>query len=62
MTHSKQFLSDREVAERYSIGRSTVWRWITTRKFPAPVKLSPCCTRWRLSDLENWEVSEGLSV
>ena len=24
-------------------------------RFPAPVKLSPRCTRWRLSDLESYE-------
>ncbi|WP_417584624.1 helix-turn-helix transcriptional regulator [Nitrincola sp.] len=62
MTHSKQFLSDREVAERYSIGRATVWRWITTRKFPTPVKLSPGCTRWRVADLKRWETGEGLAA
>ncbi|MEW6076674.1 MAG: AlpA family phage regulatory protein [Thermodesulfobacteriota bacterium] len=49
------FLSDRQVGERYGVDRGTVWRWVREGNFPAPVKLSSGCTRWRLCNLEKWE-------
>ena len=50
-----QYLSDKKVASRYEVGRSTVWRWLKTNPgFPSPIKLAGS-TRWRLSDLEQWE-------
>lgn len=50
-----KFLTDKDVAERYSIGRATVWRWVKTAPgFPSPVKLAGS-TRWRLEDLIAWE-------
>ncbi len=55
MTHTDQFLSDKKVADRYEIGRSTVWRWLKTNPdFPPPIKLAGS-TRWKLSDLLAWE-------
>ncbi|KPQ16483.1 MAG: transcriptional regulator, AlpA family [Rhodobacteraceae bacterium HLUCCO18] len=54
------FLSDRQVAERYSVHRGTPWRWMKSDpSFPKPIELSPGCTRWRLSDLEAWEQAKG---
>lgn len=52
------YLTDRQVAERYKTGRATPWRWIKSG-FPKPIKLSPGCTRWKLSDLEAWEQARG---
>lgn len=49
------YLTDKQVAERFSISRSTPWRWVMRHKFPKPIKLSSGCTRWRLSDVEQWE-------
>ena len=50
------FLSDQQIAKRYGVNRVTVWRWRKTDPtFPTPVRLSPQCTRWRLSDIEAWE-------
>jgi len=50
------FLSDREVAKRYDIARVTVWRWLANDPtFPAPVKLSAGTSRWKLSDLIQFE-------
>lgn len=53
------FLSDKELAERFGITRQSIWRWVSTTDFPAPVKLSPGCSRWRLADVENWEKSKA---
>lgn len=49
------YVSDRDLAKRYKKSRATIWRWLATLGFPAPVKLSPGCTRWRLSEVEAWE-------
>lgn len=50
-----KFLSDKDLAKRFGVARATPWRWVQSGTFPAPVKLSPNCTRWRLSDVEAWE-------
>ncbi|PZX44572.1 AlpA family transcriptional regulator [Roseinatronobacter thiooxidans] len=50
------YLSDKQVAERYSVTRQTVWRWSRDRAdFPKAITLSQGCTRWKLADLEAWE-------
>lgn len=49
------YLSDKQLAERYQIARVSVWRWIKENHFPKPVKLGPGCTRWRYSDILEWE-------
>lgn len=53
------FLSVKQIAARYSTSTASVWRWVREGQFPKPVKLSPGCTRWRLSDVEAWEVKQG---
>ena len=51
-----QWLSDEEVAARYSVTAPTVWRGVKTEAgFPKPVKLSPGTTRWKLDELIAWE-------
>jgi prophage regulatory protein len=51
------YLKDSEVAARLSISRPTLWRWVKNPevRFPPPLKLGPSCTRWKLSDVEQWE-------
>ena len=49
------FLSDKATAERYGVGRTTIWRWIKNQNFPRPLNLSKGCTRWSIDDLERWE-------
>jgi|VirMetMinimDraft_7_1064189.scaffolds.fasta_scaffold127311_2 prophage regulatory protein len=51
------YLSDKALSQRYSIARSTVWRWSQEGKLPKPKKLNGS-TRWLLSDLEAWEQRE----
>lgn len=58
------FLSDIDVAKRYSVARPTVWRWAKeTHGFPKPIHISPGTTRWRLSDLVDYEaaIADGKS-
>ncbi|MGK0225111.1 MAG: prophage regulatory protein [Limisphaerales bacterium] len=54
------FLSDIQVGTRYGVSRQTPWGWLKKdSSFPKPVKLSPGCTRWRLSELEAWETAQN---
>lgn len=54
------YLSDIEVANRYSIARPTVWRWHREQPdFPRVVRLTPGCARWKLSELEAWEQAQA---
>jgi prophage regulatory protein len=56
VTKAETFLSDLNLADRYNVHRTTVWRWAKSDPtFPQPIVLSPGCTRWRLSDIEAWE-------
>lgn len=53
---AENYLKDAEVAQRYGAHRT--WPWRRVKKdpdFPKPIRLSPGCTRWRLSDIEAWE-------
>ncbi|MGE4533490.1 helix-turn-helix transcriptional regulator [Halomonas sp.] len=53
---ARTFLTAKQVATRYDVGVATIWRWARDRDdFPKPKKLGDNCTRWRLSDLEQWE-------
>jgi prophage regulatory protein len=54
-----KFLSVKQLCDRYSTSRQSIWRWVRDGRMPAPVKLSPGCTRWKLADLEVWEQSQG---
>ncbi|RMX61788.1 helix-turn-helix transcriptional regulator [Roseibium alexandrii] len=54
------YLSDQDLAVRWGIARPTVWRWHRENlSFPRCVKLTPGCSRWKLSDIEQWEASRA---
>jgi predicted DNA-binding transcriptional regulator AlpA len=36
------------------VNRSTVYRWIKTEGFPKPIKLSPSCSVWSISEVQAW--------
>ncbi len=53
---AETYLSDVQLAARYGVHRTTPWRWAKDDPtFPPPVKLSPQCSRWKLSEIEAWE-------
>lgn len=54
---SNRYLSDSQLADRYSVNRATVWRWARTGRLAAPVKLSPGCTRWHIDSVTAFESS-----
>jgi predicted DNA-binding transcriptional regulator AlpA len=57
---NQNYISDRDFAARYGNHRTWTWRRLKEDPlFPKPVKLSPGCSRWRLSDIETWEASKA---
>lgn len=54
------YLSDRQLGARYGVHFLTPRRWVKDDPtFPRPVKLTPGCTRWRLSEVEAWEAAKA---
>ena len=58
----QMYLNVEQVACRYGVHRSTVWRWIQHAKrsndagdFPRPAIAMGQTTRWAVADLEEWE-------
>ena len=35
--------------------RATLWNWVRSGRFPAPVKLGPTVTAWRREDVQRWQ-------
>ena len=57
---AETYLSNLQLSARYSVHRTTPWRWAKTiNDFPQPVVLTPGCSRWRLSEIEAWESSQA---
>lgn len=56
-----QYCSDKKLAARWEVSRATIWRWAAAGKIPRPTKINGA-TRWRLSDLEQWEATNGMGV
>lgn len=52
MKKETRWLSDRQVAERYSVGRATVWRWAQAGNIPAPKRIGENTTRWSAPELD----------
>ncbi len=51
------YFTDKQVAERFGVACETIWRWRDKGDFPKSYKLGPNMTRWRLSEVEEWEAS-----
>lgn len=48
------FLRQSQVLKFVPISKSTLWRRVKVRTFPAPVKLSERITVWRVEDIRWW--------
>lgn len=58
-----RYISADQLAARYGVNRSTIWRWASARNgtFPKPVKLGEQTTRWKLEDVERYDAErEGV--
>ena len=58
----ERYLKDTEVAERFGIARQTVWKRVNQGHLPAPVKVPPNSTRWRLSSLLAFEKALAVTL
>ena len=49
------YMRDEEVAKRFGVARSTIWRWVQLGCFPKPYRLGPSTTRWHEKDIVAFE-------
>ncbi|MDX9742005.1 MAG: AlpA family phage regulatory protein [Gammaproteobacteria bacterium] len=56
------FLRQPKVLALVPISKSTLWRRIQARTFPAPIKLSAGVTVWRAEDIRQWISQQGQSA
>jgi len=55
LSNQSPYLSVEQVANRYGVSTDSIWRWKREGRFPAAVSIGRNCTRWRLSDLIEYE-------
>ena len=60
-SESREFLRLPLVLRRTGLGRSTIYRLMTERKFPAPVKLAGRAVGWRATDLNRWSTERPMT-
>lgn len=53
------FLRQPHVLSLVPISKSTLWRRVRSRTFPAPLKLSERVTVWRAEDIRCWMQQQG---
>jgi predicted DNA-binding transcriptional regulator AlpA len=58
--NTREYLSAQSVAIRYEVSSATVWRWAQANQLPKPLKINGS-TRWKLSELEEWEKQQILN-
>lgn len=56
--NNNQFLNVTSVSARYQVSTTTIWRWVREGCLPNPIKFNGS-TRWRVSDLNNWESQQN---
>lgn len=50
-----KYLSVDNVAVRIGVSRETIYRWKKEGDLPKAFKMSGGTTRWKISDIEEWE-------
>ena len=53
-----RLISQRELCDRLSVKRITVWRWVKRGLFPAPIQIGGHTIRWRDSEVSAWMASQ----
>ena len=49
-----QFIRRAELANKLSIHKATISRWVRQEKFPPPVRLGENIVAWREADVQEW--------
>jgi prophage regulatory protein len=58
---SNRLISQRELQQRLTLSRSTIWRMSRQGAMPPPIQLTPSRIAWRESDIENWIADRAAS-
>jgi prophage regulatory protein len=51
------YLSAADLAARYGVHITTIWRWAKSGRLPRPVRVTEWTTRWRKEDVDTWEAA-----
>ncbi len=46
-----RYLRDLDLAARYGVSRTTIWRWARSGLLPAPHAIGPSTTRWDAAEI-----------
>jgi prophage regulatory protein len=44
----------KDVSKLTTLGKSTIWLWVSQGKFPRPISLSATIKVWRSKDIQEW--------
>lgn len=55
------FLRKASLLKSFKISNSTLWRWVKSGKFPAPIKMSNRISVWRFDEVMIWLESKDSS-
>ncbi len=44
----------KDVSKLTTLGKSTIWLWVSQGKFPKPISLSTTIKVWRSKDIQEW--------
>lgn len=58
-SNTTSFLREKHVRKLIPVAHSTLWAWVRSGKFPAPLKLSDRITVWRNSDVQAFIKQNG---
>ena len=53
-SNEAEFCRAGELAKKFNVSVSAIWSWTRNGHFPQPVKLTPKCTVWILSEVQEW--------
>jgi predicted DNA-binding transcriptional regulator AlpA len=51
---SFEFLRAKQILARYPISKSTLYRWVKQKRFPAPFKIGPSISVWDAAEIKEF--------
>lgn len=54
---TRRWVTDRFLAEYFSVSRVTIWAWSKNGRLPPPEKIGPNCTRWDFHKIQEGEAA-----
>ena len=53
------YLKRQDIEARYQISKTTIYSWVKTRDFPAPIHFGANLVRWNSVQVNAWENNMG---